>query len=571
MGRTLLILAFSVGAIGALTGICLALFFRAKAKDEQGKAIQSAANFGWLLLVVGYLFTMMSKPPLFSTGQALSKAILMGGEVAFLTYFVARKLSRYCRENGEQPLFPFAITTGLFLTSMIAAVPLIWFRDSLYDSMMGLAIGWTAMLLPVAGALLRGSKEDRRVLTPLALGTGYLLTLVVIVMLCEDRAPISLKGGLEKTAWSSIVLIIAVAVPFLLTLITLPNGLLARLSLKLPMQSLFTRLCGHLFPGADGGAIGARVGQLVVAGGLLLLLVKGLCTRFALDILIFKITLMGLGMGILIWWLIADRARKIEKFAPTGWQHNMVAVLVLIALNLTAFRLYAGLGIGLLLIGCWLPVSFAVLALMSDAQTEDAPTPNAILHLLRLMLFAVILYTYRLYDQRFSKGWADQSYDYYRLLALLVGAVSPVALATYLCQESGSKIRAVIVGACAVAVPLLCIYLFDSKVALWLLWGVALGVLFTEGQTLHPLTQAETSKETALPVEAAWIPIIVATIFCVAQNQWSGLVLEHSLATNSMKIKVLAYIFGTLGVLALLNDYGQRFLSKRRSEPQGGK
>lgn len=571
MGRTLLLLAFSVAAIGALAGVCLSLLFRAKAKDEQGKAIQSAVNFGWLLLTAGFLLTALNKPPLFSAGQALNKVILMGGEAAFLTYFAARKLFRYSRENGDQTLFPFAITTGLFLVAMITAVPLIWFRASLYDSLMGLAIGWMAMLLPVAGALLRGSKEDRRVLTPLALGTGYLLTLCVIILLCENRAPISLKGGLEKTAWSSIVLIIAASVPFLLTLITLPSGLLARLSLKIPLQDLFIRLCGRLFPGADGGVIGARAGQLVVAAGLFLLLVKGLCTRFDLDILIFKIVLMGVGMGLLLWRLIADRARKIERFAPTGWQHNMMAALVLIALNLTAFRLYAGLGIGLLLVGCWLPVSFAVLALMSDAHAEDAPTPNAVLHLLRLMLFGVILYTYRLYEQRFGKGWSDQSYDYYRLLALLVGAVSPVALATYLCQNSGSKIRAVIAGACAVAVPLLCIYLFDSKVALLLLWGVALGVLFTEGQTLHPLTQAETATETALPVEAAWIPIMTAIIFCVAQNQWSGLVLTHSVATNSMKIKVLAYIFGTLGVLALLNDYGGRLLSKRRSEPEGGK
>ena len=110
MGSTLLILAFSVGAIGALSGICLALFFRAKAKDEQGKPIQSAVNFGWLLLTAGFLLTALNKPPLFSTGQALNKVILMGGEAAFLTYFVARKLSRYCRENGEQLLFPFAIT-----------------------------------------------------------------------------------------------------------------------------------------------------------------------------------------------------------------------------------------------------------------------------------------------------------------------------------------------------------------------------------------------------------------------------------------------------------------------------
>ncbi len=571
MGRTLLVIAFSVSAIGALAGVILALLCRPKEKGEHDKSIQSAINFGWLLLTVGFVLTMLNKPPLFSPGQALNKVIFMGGEAAFLTAWVARRLARYSREHGDQTLFPFAVTTGLFLPVMLCAVPLIWFRTSLYDSMVGIAISWVTMLLPVAGAHLRGTKEDRRVLAPLMLGTGFLLTLCVMVMLGEDRAPITLKGGLEKTAWSSLVLLIAGGIPFLLTLVSLPSGLLARLSLKMPLGDLCNRLLGHLFSDTDGTTTGARVGQLLLSGGLLLLLVKAVSTRFVLEEIIFKLVMLGMAMGLLLWWLIAERVRKIEPSAPTGWQHNMVAVLVLIALNLTAFRLYAGVGIGLLLLGCWLPVSFAVLSLLTDAHVADTPTPNSVLHLLRLMLFVVILYTYRLFDQRFGNGWSDKSYDYYRLLALLVGAVSPVVLATYFCQASGSKIRAVIVGACAVAIPLLSLYLFDMKIAQWLLWGVALGVLFTEGQTLYPLTQTTEPKMSALPVEAVWFPMMVAVIFCVAQNQWSGLVVEHSVATNTMKIKVLTYILGTLGVLALLNDYGSRFVSKLRSEPEGGK
>jgi hypothetical protein len=541
-------IAFSMGGFVSLLGVLLS---GRRSRDTQpAPFFTSSLRLVSLLLLVGFLATLPQKPP-FTTGNLLGRGFLVGGLFALLAVWTTWRNARASAELSDPAPLALGYPTALSLAFLALLVPFQTMREGLHDALIGAGIGWT---LIVYGAIADGSRPRpvlRRLIPPLILGLGYLVAVSTLLALGEARSPIELSGSAKTLAWSRIGLLFAATLPFLLFVVAVPAQGLNRAALKFPLASLFARFFAPFAESEEAERNGSWLGRLFMGVAPLLLVAWLLTSRLKPDASPFLLLSLGVLTGLVVWRIVAERVRAN---LANGWQHLALAYLVVLAGTMLAFQKFAGTGIGLWLLGVWLVLGFAA-TIAAGARDSDASS-LFVTHLVRLLLFASLFFSYRLFTLRYDLHWKSGVYEQYLALALLVGAATPGLLAGSLLKGGVRPLKTLLMGAGALAIAALILLFFEEKCALWLIWGATFSLLFTVGGSLF--AEGEGSAEEAL------LPILFSAMLCLALQQWTGHLLALSL-TIALKTKVLLWVFGGIGVALLAEDYGTRLWNRRKA------
>lgn len=569
MDKGLLWAAFGLGVFGSLCGILVGFRSRPTARHEDDKSLRRYAIAGLLVLLSILLFSMLRNKP-FTVGNMLGKSGFCGGLGALVAYWSMVRVWSANRQAESASLRLLSLLTPLLYASLTLSIAMIWFRVSLYDAFSGLLIGWVGVSLPLVVGLLRGKVEERRFTLPLLMGLGYLLTFATALSIAEDHPHLILKGGALVVSWGTLLLLLGSALPFLVIVTTLFHAQTVRILSQVKIVRFAPRVFGRLFLSEDAPLIGARVGQILLSGLLLFGLSRWIQGRLDMEKEFSLLLLLGMGTGVLIWWLHADLLHKEPK-AGTGWQTSMLSVLILIGMMMFTYQWTHNTGVGIALIGMWLPLAFAILTnLIPKTETEEeSPTPPLPLALLRITLFGAALYAYQFYEFRFAihSSHLTTTNEHYRLCVFVIGAAIPMLLTQWLWRQKPTALRTVLSGAIAIAVPALLILLFRSEIAVWLFWGGVFSILFSE---LGFPKQTEEQENLTLPREAVLLPALYGIISLVVLNEWADYILQFADLKKSQRLRLLAYVVGGIFALVLASDYGTRWRERKNGSDRKG-
>lgn len=577
MERSLLSIALAMGCGG---WVCSLLLSRVRSNGMMGQNVRTLRPYlltALALPLLGYLATLPSKTP-FAAGQGWGQGFLIGGWGAALAAFVALCAVGEDDFDLNATRATSAIVAPFSMGLAVTALPLLWIRHSLLDTLLGVAIGWLVVTFVVAQGVSVRDRGRLTALLPLAAGVGFVATLCAVASLGEMRSPIALASTYHTISWSALALALATGVPFTLLICGLPTPVLGQAALKLPLAGLVARLFGRLFHSEDARQIVAR-GLRVLFGALLLIgLGKLLSVRVVRVPQLFTLTLLGIGGALLAWWVMAGRLRQERENdagVATGWQNGALAILVVLAGTMAAYPLQtasgvvlAGFGVGFLLIAAWLVVGLALVSALEPDSRGKLPEDIALhtgSHLIRLALFGVILLLYRLFQSRYSDLARGISLsDQYALFGFLVGAMTPALLSGFLLRPveaapvspAGQIVRLVLVGALTLVLPAFLLLLWGAKCALALLFGLALAIAITETGRKEA---GETGKS-PLPSLAlsALLPALFSLAIALALSQWTQHVLAYALLSRAEKTRILLWAVSGMMTLIVLGDYGGR-------------
>ena len=594
MDRFLLWSVLALGWAGWLCGLLLARTRLTEAAKRLSVLPRPCLITAIALPFVVFLATLPARAPLFATGHGLGNGFLLGGLGALLSALVPLLSAR--NEAGHtNPLRAAGILAAPHALALgITALPLLFLRDTVLDGLLGVAIGWFSVVVTLYIGLLRSpDREETSSSLPLSLlsGVGFVILLCTVAALGELRGAATLEGVPDSVSLSAIGLTFAAGVPFLVLLTSLPNGIFLQISQS---RADTARLTGTTRPvriplAAYIWRTLLSVGALAVLGRMLSrhLLEKELPKSGGILHLVwlalgpsrlFHVIALGLGVGLLSWWLTATRTRQErEAQDPTaGWQNGALALLTLLAGFMAAYQLAKGLGAALMLTGAWISFALALtFGLERDENGETKPTDAPLqtpTELLRLGLFGIVLTLYRLISSRFEVDATGIALtDHYAIFGLLVGAMLPLLLSGFLLRPGSSSpalnvLRLLCAGAILLGVPTLVIVLWGAKCVLALLIGLALSIAF---ESVRGAAKMQPTENASAPA-SAFLPALFALGSGLALSQWTGHVLQIWQLTRAEKIHVLVYVVIALSLLLLLADYGGRFGSRRRDSAVDG-
>jgi len=581
MERSLLWGVFVMGWVSWVLGL-------AAARARQTGTVRAIAPLPRAYLVAAavlplivFVATSPSHGKWFAEGQGLGKGFLLGSVCALLAAWVpllTGEGSDIRRRIGATVAAP----CGMAL--VVAVTPLLMLRASLYDTLLGGAIGWFCATMLVLLGMLQKSETERPGVLAIVTGTGFAILTCAVATLGEMRGTLDLTAT-STVSWSVLGMVFAAGVPLALLVSGVLNAGLTLVFGSLPAMGGVARAGETVLPDTLSRNTALRLWRLLLASIVLLALGKLLAGRVVdgddakMAGKIFQVMALGLFGGAAAWWVSAS-ARRLERETPPNgaaiaWQNNAVAALLLLAGVMVAFQMLAGFGVGLLLIGAWLAVSLAaVFAQEPDAGENAAPTdtPAVAANLLRLGLMGVALLLYRVFSARFESELRGVNLtDQYAAFGLILGATMPALLTGFLVRpftEStapASRIaRLCVAAALVLAAPALVLILWGTKCALALMLGLALAITLLPSATVLP---GETAKET--PLALRLLPALFALGVCLALAQWTHHILPLTELTRTDKEHLALKLMALVAVLILVADYSGRISARMRKGGQG--
>lgn len=617
MERSLLWSAFALGWFSWLYGLLATRSQRTGSVSGEMGISRPFLRTALGLPILVFLITLPSRPP-FAAGHGLGNGFLLGGIGALLSGWVLLR-ALHSEKTAASALLPsraaIAIAAPYGMALVTAITPLLWMRAALPDALLSVAIGWFCIsVLLYVGALspltpqpplpqgARGRASSGARPLPgiggggwglsLVVGTAFAVLLCTVAALGEYRGAVAIAGSAQVVSWSALGMVFAAGVPLVLLLTALPASLLGQIVLKLPLASLFAGLSGRMVQTEDARRTAVR-GLRFLFCLLLLLGLGGLLARkVSGQPHLFHVLALGIVIGLIAWWVTAARGSQEGGSAEAiSRQNGALGVLVVLAGSMAAYQMLAGLGIGLMLIGVSLVAGFALTGAFEradDVNAATSPTVNdtgaeqalqTAAHLVRLLVFGLILLLYRLFATRFSGDLRGVSLsDHYAVFGFLVGALLPGLLSGFLLRPNAGSpssqiFRLVVAAALALLVPALILVVWGAKCVLALLIGLSLAVALTETAPDTPLSagSATDSSESIRtewrldPLAVSLLPCLFALAVALALTQWTHHVLPFALLSRQEKIHALLWVAGSIVALALLADYGGRWGDWRRA------
>lgn len=449
-------------------------------------------------------------------GQRAGMGFLLGGIAALLgsiDLLSARPLNK--ARSASSSTILLTSVYGLNIATVVLA--LMFLRQSLFDSLMGIAIGGFAvtfvLFLGISATMHPNSPTGRR----LAVGVGMLATLAAAASLGSFRDP--LTPELTKLTWSAVLMTFAAIGALLVA---------------------GTTLMGIGQSGKLGRIVPLTV--LVSVGGLALYQMATRITNTS------ELGYIGIG-GLLLWIVALSVLRESQHRAGnTGTTPllsvPLLAVLVVTSGFLAALQSLQGVGVAVGTLALFIAYP-ATLALSERTEEESdasllATIPNGAVGLL---LFGALLLFWRLFATRWAGDLRGVNLtDQYALFGLIVGAALPGLLAAIprRIQNNETVQTPAMLGVlalCAIlalASPAAVLVLFGAKSAVALMIGLALGSVpvLTGGVSL--------------------LPGLLALGVALALNQFTGAILPDETPTRAEKIRYLAVIMSAIVVAAIL-------------------
>jgi hypothetical protein len=467
------------------------------------------------LPLLAFLLTLPTNKPFFSGGQGLGTGLLIGGIAGLLA---AGSIFRQ-RGNG-------GFSAPLGIACAAAALPLLFLRGSVIDSLLGLAIGWLMVTFSLFLSVQTDSSSDGTagVSSALAAGTGFAVALCGLTALGIWRD--ELTPALARTTWSATAILFGAV------------GSLAALAAR------------FIFPQNDATDQAKSVGKVLVpalafavVGAIVM---KLFSVKIAPESRLFLVTLAGL----LVWpaasWLLRDaenRDSARNPRSPLGLPP--LAVLLIAAGFVASYQMLQGVGAGLYVVTLWL---------------SAAMSPRRLGAEISLLLFATTLVLYRVFATRFSDDLKGVTLtDQYALFGLIFGALLPGIMASLVGRRSsvgtGGVLALILAGTLSLVAPAAIVLLFGGKSALALLLGLGLGSV-----------QVLRGSDIKSP-DLSQLPGLFTLAVALALTQFTGKILPLTEMTRLHKIQLLGWLIAGVIVALSLAEVAAR---SRRDTTVGG-
>ena len=552
MDRSLLWGSLAVGLAGWFVAVLLPA--PGRSAKPPGSAIP---KLYWIVASVLppliFLASLPTKPP-FSEGHGLGCGFLTGGIAALLAVLAVDRTLQYPTERSPA----FAAAAPMFISVSAASVSLLYCWANIIDTLMGLGIAWLSVTtILTAGYLSRSSlngNPSTRTITPLSTcnpqqalfaGTAFAITLFATAALGVYKG----RTAYDHHRWAALGVAVATGVPFLLTFTALPMSFFGRIALKLPLAGMVGGLASRLFQSEDSSRAAAGLARIAIAGALLLGYGKLLSVKLVDQPHIWHVLAVGLGVVILVWWLISQRTDATTSYPSTKPPTQPYLPLLLTTASFMAiYPLLTGFGIGLALMGGWMIASIALTYGRDRTESDNSQGLNDLLS--RLLTFGTLILLYRLFSTRFvddihGVGLADQ----YALFGLIAGAALPVYLSGPFDRQSRGDLtllfRLAICAAILIVAPGFMIVLWGSKCAIAMLFGLALSVGLGVGQSSdRPYFH---SLDSLFAIGAG-----------LALTQWLHIAMPLASMTRAHKVQTVAWVVGGIIVIAIVSDFSRK-------------
>lgn len=431
-------LGVGVGAVGFV-----AVFLICLGSVERDKQVAAIVGSVWPALVLTLVFWGISRrtQPPFSTGQTLGWGFLIGGLVGIVATIAASVLTG-SGDAISKRASALAAHAMAFLGLFGASLTYLIFHGYPQDAMMGFALGITMnAILTSVGSTMRGMLVGLCMLFAVAITAGTVLAV-------EYLDYYSLRRG-----WPLTILVATTA-------------------------------CVAAYVGTEIGFAGSRREKPGIAFGLGAL-ISAVLTIGPSAIYSWRIVGSWEFVGLIaagaitagaIAWLAASSARTEDM--PYGLEAACVAMLIVTAFVVVAFKFLAGLGIALGIIGAW----SVVLPGMGLVQARSANGLNALQRTLRAgVTFGLTVLLFRLFIQYYSSelGTRDLRVHYTFIGAVLGFIVSLLFWVWTLrvSRRSSSSLAGTawmaVLGFVAAASPMVILALWGPKAVMGFLFGIA--------------------------------------------------------------------------------------------------
>ncbi len=468
---------------------------------------------------VGFLLTLaLGSAPLFHDGQRLGTGFFIGGIATLLSY--ADLYARRQTDNSSPPYASTTLLTSAYGMNIIAVVlALMFLRQSLFDGLMGVAIGGFCVTFALFLSVPRTARQESETSARLAAGIGMLLTLAAAACLGVFRDP--LTPELNKLTWSGVLVAFAA------------------------MGSLL--VAGTQLSGLGRGGILGRIASLAVLVGVGGLALYQMATRITNTA---ELAVIGIG-GLLLFPVATAVLREAQRRGASATAAAtpllsvpLLSVLVITSGFLAAVQSLQGVGVAVLTLALFLAYPATLTLTEQPEENAEGAAPVSVANgAVGLLLFGTLLLLWRLFATRWAGDLRGVNLtDQYALFGLLVGAALPGLLAALprRLRDGEAPGNGAFIGTlllCAiltVAAPAAVLVLFGAKSAVALVIGLALGSV--------PLLSGRSSL----------LPALFALGVALALNQFTGTLLPAETPTRAEKVRYLAFIMSGIVVAVLL-------------------
>lgn len=478
---------------------------RAAAPDE-GERAERPWSAGLMVVAITLVFwaiSMQQSQP-FSPGQRLGLGFLIGGllgGIALLTIIPTTGSARAGRLAAHSMAF-----CALFGVSLVYLI----FRSYPQPSLLGFAI---------AAAM-----------------TG---------IVAYYYLPISLPSGSHAEIYSILGITLAAAVALAVEHF---DSVSLRASWPLPILIATTAIVTS-YIGSEVGMLrslrerrgASYIVSIAISSGLLVALSTIYAWRIAGDWHLLEVIAAGVGGAVVVAWLSAS---LVNGTSSGKLQASAMLALIIVALAVVAFKLWAGLGIAVGLLAAYsvaLP-AFADVRLDSDSLSRG----------MRFALsFGLTIVLYRLFDELYRVDLRTTDLRiHYTFIGALIGAILPFLFVAPLdeirerasCSGACALAKVAIIGLIAASAPIALLVIWGLKAVLGLVFGVTAAAAFA-GLVQLPSTEREN-------VIGAYSPILLIIGAQLMAITFTGPINEIEL-TRTVRIGVLAAA-GLIGIIWLV-------------------
>ena len=501
-------LGVGVGAFG-----CVAMYLmaggapRGDASSDRQIAWRSVCATLIATLVL-WSVAMLSRTP-FSPGQGLAFGFLIGGVTGAAAILLSFRLSRVTAIQESIRSSRLATLSNIFLALFSVSIAYSLFASNPWEPLMGFAMG-------AAMAAILHSYMQRTTLSELAISTEtwalFSITIAAGVLLAMRHFDLT-----TQRMWWPVPILIAASLA-VADYIGIELASLGSLRDK-PGKSLF------------------------VAGLIATVLVGGLTAIYSFSIFhaweLLEVVGVGLIIGGVICLLLWTLARA--SGAADGLEAGAACVLMVVAFVTVAFKLWAGLGIGLGLLGIW---AIAIPGLAGTRRISDDERASFANSLSLPLIFGLVVLLFKLFLENYHHDLRMTDIQtHYTFIGALLGATLPFLFCAGLIRLRNARATKLIIGVgmmgvAAAAAPLLLLVLWGIKAALGFSFGLTAAMAFmtyarlANGDDRYSAgLLAVASQLTAIqfvgPIMALemtrGIRIIVLTVAVVALVIWLGL------------------------------------------------